>query len=311
MIETYEVKEYLNSRLGCHVQDRAQFDKWLDALFDDDRGSVLGFNIYIDLKSNALEQELVIQVIDRMAASHSNARDSFCLSVEDERYQPQYVCKHSHGSQPLDEDRYVRIMPLDDMIEYYFRYAMTLPSSSNYASQNKVLRQFFNPNIDRRKGLGLIAKTWRGRMYNVWVTSKREMDELRSITSKNSFADEVGERLGFDQLIAGDKLLGIIYPVNLDHLETYIPTTLDAHNGCNFFVPFASGDVDWGLSCCLNLNSRQKNDPDIYGFKERVHESFEGLTDEFEGEIIGDVTESAAPDLNHLFHVARRRADSV
>lgn len=311
MIGIDEVEQYLKSRLRSHVKNKTQFDKWLKALLNDEQGRVLGYNLYIDLNSEALNQKLVGKVIDRMDISHRDARERFCMSIEDERYQSEYICQHPHPAPSLDGDRYIRILPLEDMIEYYFRDPLGLSSSSTYASKSKVLKKFFHPKRDRRKGLGLIESTWRGRMLNVWVTSKQGLDELRQRTSKREFADQVGNRLGFDNLVIGDILVGIVYPINFNHLVAYIPTTLDAHVGCHFFVPFAAAGVDWGLSCCLNLDSRPKHDPDSYCFKERVHEFFEGLTDEFEGEIIGSITEDSLPDWEHLFNVAQRRANNL
>lgn len=294
-----QVKDYLKNCLAPEVAEEAQFNEWLDELFNDDLGQILGISLYIDLKNNSLDQSLVVQLIDRMATSSSNARERFYLCLEDEKYQSNYICKHRNSAQPLTNDRYIRILPLESMIEYYFRYALTLPSSSSYESQNEVLRNFFGAKKEERKGLGIIQRTWKGRMQNVWVTSKEQLDTLRSHTPAEKFANAVRDCLGFDELDEG-KLVGIIYPVNIDNVQAYIPTTLDAHVGCHFFLPIASINNTWGLSCGLN--------PMAPGLNERVHESFEGLTDEFESEIIGDVNREASPDWEYLLNQALSRA---
>jgi hypothetical protein len=301
-----KAKEYLRIRLGRKVKNPLEFNEWLDALFNEEMGRVLGLNLYIDLKSDSIDLALVTRVIDSMVTSVSDPRDRFCYSIEDENNQAVCVCQHSRRSEPVESDRYVRILPLDDMIEYYFRYAMALPSSSTYAAQSKVLRLFFNPVKSARKGLGVIKKTWQGRMVNVWVTSKNELDALRPIARKRNLADVVANNLGYDGLVSGDQLVGIIYPVSFDHLESHIPTTLDAHVGCRFFLPFADVALDWGLTCCLNdIKPGSKN------LKERVHKPIDGLTDEFEGDIIGDITEDSSPDYSHLYAEALRRASDV
>lgn len=300
MPEIHQIKADLKERLDELVADGVKFNDWLDSLFNDDFGQVLGINLHIDLEHGSLDQSLVVQVIDQMEALSGDARDRFCSCLEDEEYQSHYICKHRGDAQPLKGDRYVRILPLDTMIEYYFRYALTLPSSSSFEYQDEVLRKFFNPKRSERKGLGVIERTWRGRMHNVWVTSKKQLDSVRSSTEEGEFANTVRDRLGFDEPCEGRKLVGIIYPVDFERLKTYIPTTLDAHAGCHFFIPFASIESDWGLSCCLNSTAP--------GFKERVHKSFQGLTDEFESEIIGDVTRETIPDWQYLLNEALSRA---
>jgi hypothetical protein len=299
MLHIYQVKDYLKNCLAPEVADEAQFNEWLDSLFIDDLGQVLGINLYIDLMNDALDHLLVAQVIDRMIASSSDARERFCVCLEDEAYQLDYICKNRQGPQPLLKDRYITILPLESMIEYYFRYALTLPSSSSFEAQDEILRNFFKPKKEDRKGLGIINRTWRGRMQNVWVTSKNQIDALRFATAEDKFANAVRDRLGFAELDEGT-LVGIIYPANFDGLKAYIPTTLDAHAGCHFFIPFASVKSTWGFTCGLNSRSP--------GLSERVHQSFEGLTDEFESEMIGEITEEAMPDWVYLLEQARKRA---
>jgi hypothetical protein len=304
MIET-EAKEYLRDRLS-DVTDRVELAQWLDELFDDELGRVLGLGLYIDVKSTALDSSLVAKVIDRMLPTAGEARDRFCRATEDTTHQTEYICKHLRGRQPLNGDRYIRILPLEAMIEFYFRFAMSLPSPSSYASQNKVLKKFFDPVRTKRRGLGVIKRTWRGRLLNVWVTSKNDLDALREKTAVDKFADMVGISLGFDGLLKGNKLVGIVYPVDPDLVAGYIPTTLDAHLNCRFFVPFADANSDWGLTCCLHNLERH-----LHGLKERVHEAFDGLTNEFQGEIIGDITEEFKPDWSHLLEVASGRASGL
>jgi hypothetical protein len=295
------VKKYLFTRLAPYV-DQDALSEWLDRLFNFSLGKLLGYNLCIDLKNQSLPTPLVADVINNMSASGGDERARFYEFIEGEAVQPHYILKHVRGVQPLNGDRYVRILPLDLGIEYYFRHALTL-SSSNREAEDEVLEQFFNPDKTKRKGLGLVREVWRGRMLNVWVMSKAQLDDVRSAVHEEQFANAVRDLLGFSELDEGT-LVGIVYPA--DFTEGYLPTTLDAHSGCHFFVTHDSAGADWGLTCCLNITHAGHyfgHD----GFKERVHESFDGLTDAFHGEIIGEITEEPEPNWSYLLRVARSR----
>lgn len=301
MPDIHLVIDYLKTRLGSHVADakKDQFNDWLNKLAADRLGAVLGYNLYIDLKNNCLDDALVIDVINRMVTSHSHPRDCFCVCLEDEAQQLRYICKHARREQSLEGDRYIKISSLDSMIEHYFMHALGLPNATSLESQTQVLDLFFEPPDGEKMGLGIIEGTIRGRMKNVWVTSKNELDELRDATPPTEFANIVRDRLGFDELNDG-KLVGIVYPIDFNRAKAYVPTTLDAHSGCHFFISFVSGTNDWGLTCGLSSTA--------IGLKERVHEAFDGLTDEFESEMIGDITKLADPEWKHLLDEADRRA---
>jgi hypothetical protein len=301
-----QIKKDLFTWLASEVKDETAFNEWLEGLFQLDLGAVLGVNLYIDLKNKSLDRARVAKVIDRMAASSDDARARFYACLEDEAFQLECILQHAHGPQPLPADRYVRIFPLDLGIEYYFRRALEL-NPANYETEDEVLKQFFNPDKAERKGLSMVHEVWRGRLLSVWVTSKAQLDDVRSAAGdERLFANAVRDRIGFSELDEG-LLVGIAYPADFSERHGYIPTTLDAHAGCHFFIPYTSTDADWGLSCCLNAN----HDGHYFGtdgFKERVHRSIDGLTDEFEGEIIGEVIGTPAPDRSYLLEVALSRA---
>jgi hypothetical protein len=305
MPQIAEIKEYLVARLAQEVREEAAFREWVDNLFKDTLGQVLGVNLYIDLFHESLEQSLVASIIDGMSPSGGDARERFYACVEDEGFQPGCICMHKRGTQLLAGDRYVRILPLDLGIQYYFRHALSL-ASSGHEAESEVLEEFFNPVKEERRGLGLVREIWRGRMMNVWVTSKAQLDDVRAATDEDEFANVVRDYLGFEELDEG-VLVGIVYPVDFAADDVRIPTTLDAHSGCHFFVSFASVGAEWGLTCCLN-GGHDHAPPPRSGFKERVHRPFVGLTDAFESEMIGKVTEEPEPDWAYLLGVALDRA---
>lgn len=307
MPEIAAIKQYLLARLASDVAEETALGEWIDNLFNDTLGQVLGVNLYIDLRNESLEQSRVVSIINRMPAAGVDARARFYACVEG--LQSECICKHARGRQELVGDRYVRILPLDLGIEYYFRHALTL-TSSNREAEDEVLDQFFNPLREERKGLGLVKEVWRGRMMNVWVTSKAQLDDVRAATPDDEFANVVRDHLGFDELDEG-MLVGIAYPADFAPTDACIPTTLDAHSGCRFFIPSTSADAGWGLTCCLH--GRHDGGPPTRraGLRERVHKAIDGLTDEFEGEIIGEITEETVPDWAYLLEVALDRADDL
>lgn len=295
-----EIKECLFTRLSPHVTDVDAFNVWIDRLFTFPLGELLGVNLCADLRNESLEPSLVADIINRMSDADGDERARFYALIENDQHN--YILKHARGAQPLEGDRYVRIFPLDQGIDYYFLDALELNSSSHEV-ESEVLEQFFNPDRTKRMGLGLVKEVWRGGLLNVWVTSKAVLDDVRAAFDEEQFPNAVRDRLGFGELDDG-MLVGIVYPA--DFTEGYIPTTLDAHSGCRFFIPYDPAGSDWGLTCCLNT-THEGHYFGIDGFVERVHEAFDGLTDEFEGEIIGEITEEPGPNLSYLLEVAHWR----
>lgn len=291
------VKTFLSRALKPHIAAKANFTQWLDALFMDDLGKVLGVNLYIDLRNRSLPIPLLLDVLNRLTANASYvkaARDGFYFCIEAE-CQHICLCKHPGKVTPLAAgDRYVRVLPLESMINFYLRDAIT--AAPNAEGEAEVRREFYGKG-PRRK-LGLVKKTWRGKMNNVWVTSFNTLLGVLAGLPEKKKANVIRDRFGFFGADTGT-LVYVAYPP--DFTEAYVPTTLDAHSGCYFFVPPPSPPPPaWGLTCSLT--------PGHTGVEERVHLAFDGLTDEYESEIIGDITEPSSPDPNHLLSVALSRA---
>ena len=296
-----DIRNYLYNELSSYVALESYFIEWLDDIFNEDNvfGQLLGIGLYIDLKTSALEKNTVINILDKMILE-DNARISFYLCVENEENQSSCICQHRSSMQNIDGDRYVRVLPLSSMIDYYYRHATTLPPNYGEA-EIEVIQEFYNPDRGKRTGLGVIRTVWRGKMGNVWVTSKSELDEiLYSDISEEKKACSIRDRLGFYELDDG-LLVYVVYPSDSELAEAYVPTSLDACSKSYFFVPIGKTEETWGMTCSLN--------PASVGMKERVHKVFnEGLTDAFESEIIGPVTEAGKPDTDHLQEVALNRA---
>jgi hypothetical protein len=289
-----EIQKDLSNYLLEEIADETAFGAWLDKLLSDVYGQILSLNLYIDLHMGCLNASAVANILNRMTYSGSEPRWAFYEYIENN--QGEALFNHLGGALTLANDQFVRILLLADMVDYYLRKPLSLPSLS-YEAQQEVLDRFFFLPPDRRETLAVVNEVQRGRMLNVWVTSKNALDTaLTRITSDNT-ANKLRDRLGFSGVDNG-KLVYIVYPEDFDRASTYVPTTLDTHSGSLFYV--SAGENAWGLTCCLS--------PGTDGMKERVHEPFTGLTADFKLELLGEITESSSPDLDHLLGEAVRRA---
>lgn len=290
------VKTYLSRALKPRVLNKARFITWLEDLFADDFGKVLAVNLYIDIKTRSLSPASVIDVLDRMATkapTRTTARNRFYLCVEQE-CQPSCLCRNPGRPPSLAPgDQYARILPLVSMIDYYLRAALSI--APNAEAEDEVRRKFYGTGARTR--LGIVKNTWRGQMNNVWLTSLTLL--LKSIEGlpDGEKGNEVRDRFGFFGTDAGT-LVYVAYPPDFD--DVFIPTSLDAHSGCYFFVsPPPPRPPTWGLTCSLTSAKE--------GMEERVHLAFDGLSDEYKSEIVGDITQPGTPDVQYLLDEALSR----
>jgi len=293
-----DIRTNLHTLLISDIEDLDKFENWLDVLITETYGQVLCVNLFIDLKNRCLDTAVVANVIDKMVFAGDQARWAFYKYVEE--HQDETFFNHLHGPMVLENDVYVRILPLADMIEYYLREPLKLPPLT-YEAEQEVLERFFKLPPNRREKLGVVTEVFRGKMLNGWVTSKSVLDSSTAGLSSNERADRIRDRLGFSSLDSG-KLVQIIYPANFDRAPNYVPTTLDSHFGSVYYLSTDAAD-DWGLTCCLN--------PLHDGLRERVHKVFDGgLTDEFEMTLVGEITCVPIPNPGHLINEALKRASS-
>jgi len=290
------IKDYLHSALAPHVTNGYGFNLWLDELFQATNtfGQLLALNLYIDLTTGAITESGVANVLNHMV-HHGDARLSFYQCVEDKNNQSSCICQHSSGQQHLAGDRYVRVMTYTSMAGYC---CTSLTKKNTPETQAEIEQMFYDEDHAERCPLSMLTAWWRGRMENVWVTSKADLDEILNlnIDSKKK-ASLLRTRLGFYGCDTG-RLVFVAYPAGAA-CEAFQPTSLDANPGCYFFVSKQMQATDtWGETCSLNSG--------FDGMKERVHRPFQGLTDDFETEIIGEV-EAQSPDMNHLLTVAWSR----
>jgi hypothetical protein len=290
------IKDYLHSVLAPHVTDGDVFKLWLDNLCEATNtfGQILALNLYIDLTTKAITQSGVANVLNNMVYD-GDARESFYQCVEDKNNQSSCVCQHSSGQQQLAGDRYVRIMPFSSMVTHC-SYSLSKKYTPEFEAE--VEEMFYAEDHAERCPLSLLSAWWRGKMENVWVTSKTELDAILALkTSPEKKASQMRTRLGIYEYDTG-RLVFVAYPAS-SSCEAFQPTSLDANSGCVFFVSKQMQPADtWGETCSLS--------PDFPGMKERVHRTFRGLTDDFESEIVGPVEPEDA-DMNHLLSVAWSR----
>jgi hypothetical protein len=294
MPELDEIINDLSNRLSRKVANIDKLNHWLNKLLEDIFGQVLCVNLYIDLRSGYLNEEQIGIIIDEIDFPSTGARAAFYEYVE--KYQSKVLFSNLEGPQTIENDQYVRILPIRDMIDYYLRSALKLPLT--YEAQREVMERFFELPDEDREELGIVTEVWRGRMMNVWVTSKSELELELSRLPTSDAANVIRDRLGFYEPNEGI-IVYVIYPEKFDKPMVYKPTTIDAHYGCFQYLSIIT-KKGWGRSCCLNSLSD--------GLDERVHEAIKGLTNEFKMKILGVIDQKASPDLEHLLNEALRRA---
>jgi hypothetical protein len=251
-------------------------------------------NLYIDLKTGAIGAAEVANVLNKMARD-GDARLRFYRCVEDEENQSDCICRHYRGEQSIEGDRYVRIMPFTSMVKYCSGAISATYSADREA---EVEEMFYAADPAERVRLGVLERFWCGRMENVWVTSKTELDQVLELdVSPQEKASRLRTRLGFYKYDVG-RLVFVAYPSGTDFVAAFQPTSLDANTTSSFFISKGSHADTWGETCSLNST--------FDGMRERVHRGFEGLTDAFESEIIGPV-EPEDPDMDHFLSVAWSR----
>ena len=290
-----EIRDHLRTFLLAEIEDETALGDWLEKLLTDEiYGQVLCVNLYIDLKRGSLHTSTVANIINRMAFSGATPRWTFYQYIE--KNQSEALFNHLTGALTLADDQFVRILTLSDMIDYYLRKPLRLPPLS-YDAEQEVFEKFFNAPEHKRTTLAVVREIQRGKMLNVWVTSKTMLDKALADLPKEQAANILRDRLGFSGVDNG-KLVGVVYPKDFDSAGTFVPTTLDTHSGSLFYV--STGEEEWGLTCCLNSRTE--------GMKERVHEPFSGLTADFKLELLGDITDISEGELDHLLGEAINRA---
>jgi hypothetical protein len=289
-----QIRERLFNMLKDLITDEETFRQWLDKL-DSDNEMALVVSLFIDLEYDHLSAESVANVLNMADLSQDDARGSFCSVIENEIYQPECILRHNHGPQVLHGDRYVRVTTLESIFEHYFRNATTMPMFTPEI-EDELLRNFFADTP--LESLSIVRKVWRGKTRSVWVGSLEELNQTLIKLPKDQRANAIRDRLGFYGQGLG-RLVGVIYPERFATTKAFIPTTLDAHSECRFFLSIHS-DNGWGLTCGLH--------PDDSGMKERVHEALDGLSDEYYGVNFGEITLDPTPDPDHLFREALRRS---
>jgi hypothetical protein len=301
-----EIRAFLLGCFRARVRDPDRFSSWIDDLFNDIYGQVLAVSLYIDITGRRVPDDKIVSLLDTITARPDfdslDARTVFCFALEDESLQQAYPFCHTEGRQSLlQSDRYVRVMPLKGLIEYYLRGPLKLSQSGE--SEREVIRNFFS---DGAKGkfkerLGIVTSVWRGRTANVWVTTEGALaGAVSAVQSGQNLPDVLRDRLGFIGLSRG-WLATITYPAGFDSVGFYAPTTLDINSLCAFYISMSSSD-GWGLTCGLKT--------DTAGLQERVHEPLNGLADDFELDLRGEVAQPDEPDPVHLLQEALGRAST-
>jgi hypothetical protein len=280
------------------ITDQTKFENWLRKLWADEFGQALCINLYIDLNKRRLDMQDVASVINNMMFTNGDARLAFYEYIRD--HQAELLFHHLDGPQSIEDDQYVRVLTIKDMITYYLHEPLKLHPEL-FEAEKEVQYKFYDAPLDERENLGVVEAAWTGNMAIVWVTSRSELETVISAckVAHEDPANTIRDRLGFSQLNDG-QLVYIIYPEDFDRARVYMPTVLDANVGSLFYLSIASAD-GWGLSCCLHPHSP--------GLKERVHEAFTGgLTAEYEMKKIGEIKFPASPKFNHLVNEAIIRA---
>lgn len=247
---------------------------WLNSLPNCMDGELVGVCIAIDIASEALDPHTFASILDNLKSSPKNARLRFAEAIDSHACKRDFVCASKLDAPPLRcPDHYVRVLELRRFITYYagpsFGYSDLDP-----ADVEEVRRIFFT----KSTSLGSIKEWWAGKNGRVWVTSKRELEQLvekyPGEDAASLFNDALG--LGYANGAGKDNLPEIVavnYPLNFS-IGCTQPTTLDAwwEDEGKFYI--SNGREDgWGKtqSCSGSYDK----------VRERVHSEFKNLTSDY------------------------------
>lgn len=287
------VRSYLRNRLVEVSANRVLWRKaatWVRSLGTTARGRLLASCLAIDLASEAVSPETLLEIVEALDSSGADACLQFAKVLRTHPMHSSWICasRLPCGDPESDDHCYVRVLELSRFIRYYLKPSTGRSSRPDQAEE--VLRQYIS-DADGQD-LSDITAPWAGPSKRVWVLPKEDYVDLVSLADPQHPGTVFQEALGLSYadgigMNHWPHLISVTYPRQRHGgWNARQPTALDADwtNQPALYVSYPRED-GWGRTqnCYQKLYTRHTT-----GYaRERVHPSFDGLTAEFRAADIG------------------------
>jgi hypothetical protein len=262
-----------------HLKNTLAFDDWFRKAQTTYTGKRLAICLAIDLELRLISASDVDSIIDLLPRDEADVGLHFSQTVDSH---PEKSRLHGCESRPYDspdDDAYVRVLQLTSFVTHYladFEYGLDL------ADLEEVKEVFFTSNLLESEGgapLGYVRRYWTGRSDIVWVSTYSELLNTAK-RAPGRMGGAVNDALGLGS-VDGNPLVAVKYPLAYP-VKCSKPNSFVANWIATEGYYLSSGQFDeWGLTeSCTG---------DFAGQRERIHDGFHDLSDDFEGFLVGGV----------------------
>ena len=299
-----QVRQVLLEEIIVLMRDPAKGREWLNQLEYCEDGKRLGACIVIDTLSGAMKSKAFADILEGIDLLIGDSRRAFG-AVAGDPPDPALICASCFEGDDLDApDAYARVVELGGFIDYYVG-PVYHRSSLDPEDVNDVRADFFMDGTN--ENWPDLNVEWSGRFGRVFVSSRRELDQLLLGVPENERGTMVNDALGlgFEAGVGPDgkaELVAVQYPTSVA-LRAYQPTTFDVPwlDPGGYYISF--GNVDrWGRT-----QSCSGTKPQV---RERVHKGFGDSLSHYQGLYIG-VSLSVLDDQATLLRESFRRVTEL
>jgi len=293
-----KVHDILLKHLKSH-----KLDDWLPKAKETYEGQRLAICLAIDLEMGTVAATDVDLILESFTAKEPDVCQHFFQAVDRHPDRARLRGLKSRSYDPPDGDTYTRVLQLASYVTHYladFEYSLDLTDLA------EVQEEFFPDDLLKTDGgvpLGYVRNYWTGRNDITWVTAYSEVLGTAR-RDPERMAGALNDALGLGFSIHGDSipvLVAVKYPARCD-IKCRKPNSFVADWSTPAGYYLSSGEVDdWGMTeSCTG---------DFSGQRERIHDGFRGLSDQFVGYLVGPIDDIVG-DFPRLIEQGLRRLEA-
>lgn len=267
--EWAEVKIYLENNLINSISKpeyKNNAQSWLIALEDESKckdGKLLATCIAIDLKSNSINRNTYIDLLNLINPNFKNARQAFGIALTKQNKTKNCFALSNHVSKTSGEINFGKFTKKTTLIEYYLNN-IYVSSWRNSKILEKMLKL-------SNKGLINVEKIekWTGGGGICWIFPFSIYEQIKEENKHKDITTSLNDLLGVNIY---DNLGFIVVEYNDNELESIQPSALDKRwmNHDDFYISNISNDKFGKTYQCCKGNK---------GYPERIHKAMNVLND--------------------------------
>lgn len=294
--------ERVHEVLRRHLKNGIELEHWLEKADATYTGTRLEICLAIDLDMGLISPADVDKIIASLPSMETDVGQHFSQGIELHPEKARLRGMKSRKYNSPDSDVYVRILQLTSFVTHYltdFEYGLDL-------SDLQEVQETFLPHnlLDRAAGssLGYVRNYWTGRNDIVWVAPYSDILSAAE-NHRDRAAGALNDALGLGFAVAGDNvpfLIAVKYPSNSE-IKCSKPNSFvaDWSTSEGYYLSSAHPE-EWGMT--------QSCTGELPGQRERVHDGFHGLDDQFVGFSIGSI-DNIVGNLPRIIAEGLRRLD--